>query len=417
MPQQTFEFMETAAASEASQAAPTSRLQPATSSSKRHSGNPTKLSSNPAKLSGNPAKQPTATIGASPLLFPLEPYVRSANKRPNPLALHAHLAVGASVSKLVPNEASLQDSSKATQDSSEARQNSSNAAPLPSDRQAVLQKLRLQANCLDVSPASESNPAPVLAGQRQTFSTGSSAIDHTLLRGGLRQDAISEWIADAEGCGAAALSMIVAANALRDHDRHAGESNSPIVIVDPRNTFYPPAAIALGIPADRMVLVQPRCAADTVWAIDQSLRCEAVAAVWATIDTRLDDRDARRFQLAAEQGRTPGFFVRPVRERGKPSFAEVRLHVKKGTGRSWPDPGILNHSTPLQVTLDRARGGPLGKSVWIQIDDQARLIEVTAPHEVAVPQETRHETAAVHLASQLAHPKRAASRSRQHRAG
>jgi len=238
-----------------------------------------------------------------------------------------------------------------------------------------------------------------------------------LLRGGLRQDAISEWIADAEGCGAAALSMIVAANALRAHDQQAGDSSSPIVIIDSRQTFYPPAAIALGIPAARMILVQPRCAADAVWAIDQSLRCEAVAAVWATIDTRLDDRDARRFQLAAEQGRTPGFFVRPLRERGKPSFAEVRLHVKKGTGRSWQDPEILSHSTPLQVTLDRARGGPLGKSVWIQIDDQTRLIEVTAPHEVAVPQETRHETAAVHLASQLAHPKRAASRSRQHRAG
>ncbi|WP_442509860.1 ImuA family protein [Novipirellula sp. SH528] len=393
MPQQTFEFMETAAASgtpDAPRASSKTRVPSKSNSGKPNSG---------TSLSSKTAKRPGLTIGKSSLLFPLEPYVRSPSKRPASLALHSLLSVGCTPATPVLSEPTLQ------------------TAPPQDDRQAVLQKLRLQANCLNVSPANESDPVVALAGRGQTFSTGSSALDHTLLRGGLRQDAISEWIADAEGCGASAVSMIVAANALRAHDQQVGDSSSPIVIIDSRKTFYPPAAIALGIPAARMILVQPRCAADAVWAIDQALRCEAVAAVWATIDTRLDDRDARRFQLAAEQGRTPGFFVRPLRERGKPSFAEVRLHVKKGTGRSWQDPEILNHSTPLQVTLDRARGGPLGKSVWIQIDDQARLIEVTAPHEVAVLQETRHETAAVHLASQLAHPKRAAARGRQHRAG
>ncbi len=410
MPQQTFEFMETAAATETSAATPASSRPPAPSSTSAQTTPSSGASfSRQTALSRKTAKRPSLTIGKSSLLFPLEPYVRSVAKRPASLALHSHLAVGRSAASPVSTESTVNVTPQASE-----RQASDSQT---SDRQAVLQKLRLQANCLDVSPASESNSAAGIAGRGQIFSTGSSALDQTLLRGGLRQDAISEWIADAEGCGAAALSMIVAANALRAHDQQAGDASSPIVIIDSRQTFYPPAAIALGIPAARMILVQPRCAADAVWAIDQSLRCEAVAAVWATIDTRLDDRDARRFQLAAEQGRTPGFFVRPLRERGKPSFAEVRLHVKKGTGRSWQDPEILNHSTPLQVTLDRARGGPLGKSVWIQIDDQTRLIEVTAPHEVAVPQETRHETAAVHLASQLAHPKRAASRSRQHRAG
>ncbi|WP_144057630.1 hypothetical protein, partial [Novipirellula maiorica] len=143
MPQQTFEFMETAAASEGGNAVLTS--------SKRRSGNP-------AKLSGNTTKRPAATIGTSSLLFPLEPYVRSASKRPNPLSLHNHLAVGQCVPAPVPTEPPPQ------------------TPALQNDRQAVLEKLRLQANCLDVSPASESNPAPVLSGHRQTFSTGSSAL-------------------------------------------------------------------------------------------------------------------------------------------------------------------------------------------------------------------------------------------------
>ncbi|MFG0261987.1 MAG: ImuA family protein [Novipirellula sp. JB048] len=284
------------------------------------------------------------------------------------------------------------------------------------DRHTILEKLRAQTHALDLSSSHAAAGEATLANHAAVFSSGCAAIDHTLLRGGFRENAISEWIADAEGGGAAALSMIVAGHALRAHDRRTGGTTSPLVIIDSRKNFYPPAAIALGIPAARMILVQPRSAADAVWAIDQALRCDAVAAVWTMIEARLDDRDARRFQLAAEQGRTAGFFVRPASERGKPSFADVRLHVKKGTGLSWRNPQILPHTTPLQVTLDRGRGGPIGKSVWIQIGDQAELIQVAAPQEMAAPQETRHETAAVHLASQLAHPKRPATR-RQHRAG
>ncbi|TWU24136.1 Cell division inhibitor SulA [Novipirellula galeiformis] len=390
MPQQTFEFMEASAS-----APPLASSQPIRSKANRRSqGTP------PLRT----PQRPGLAIGKSSLLFPLEPYVRSAPKRAAS-GLSSHLAeappkTAENAPSSLPSEAPL--------------------APVPpSDRQTILEKLRAQANCLNVSSSHPMEAGPTLANHAPIFSTGCVALDHTLLRGGLRGDAISEWIADAEGCGAAALSLVVAGNALRAHDQRLGDSTSPIVIIDSRKTFYPPAAIALGIPATRMILVQPRSGADAVWAIDQALRCEAVAAVWAMIDTRLDDRDARRFQLAAEQGHTPGFFVRPVAERGKPSFAEVRLHVKKGTGLSWPTPPNPHHDTPLQVTLDRGRGGPLGKSVWIQMDDQAQLIEVAAPLRVAAPQGTRHETAAVHLASQLAHPKRTAARSvnPQHRVG
>ncbi len=268
------------------------------------------------------------------------------------------------------------------------------------DRSGILGQLRAKVGCISTAPQ---------ANCHATFSTGSEAIDRWLPGRGLRVDAITEWVAEAEGSGAAALALVAAANHLRGHGR------GPLVVVSDRPSFYPPAAVALGIPAERIVWICPSHHADRVWSIDQALRCESVAAVWAMLGAGLDDRDARRFQLAAEAGRTPGLFLRPAATRHQPSFAEIRLHVAN-----------RNHSRPseldglpdsddggrlLQVTLDRCRGGRLGEKVWIQIDDQGRIATVhfqrqDLEHPMLQPQAAaKDEKIALHLASELAHPK------------
>lgn len=269
------------------------------------------------------------------------------------------------------------------------------AAHQQTDRESVLRELRAKVGCVD-SPANSI----------ETLSTGSDAINHLLPRVGLRLDAITEWVAEADGSGAAALSMITVATHLRSPHAHG-----PVVVVCGQNDFYPPAAVALGVPAERIVWVRPIRHADMVWAIDQALRCESVAAVWAHVGANLDDRDARRFQLAAETGRTPGLFVRPAAVRGRPSFADVRLHVQ--TKLSTDSLGRV-----MNVTLDRSRGAAVGRSVWVQIDDRmiddrmidergnrcvARIRQVT-PQQLGI---SKNETAAVRLASELAHPKTA----------
>lgn len=248
-----------------------------------------------------------------------------------------------------------------------------------SDRESVLRDLRHQVGCINTSPEPETEE-PVL-------STGSKVIDRLLPRGGLRLDAMTEWVSAADGSGAASLAMIAAATHLRS-------ASGPLVIVTGKS-FYPPAAIALGIPAQRIILVQPTDHADVVWAIDQSLRCSSVAAVWAHLGASLDDRDARRFQLAAETGRTPGLFIRPAAVRHRPSFADVRFHVDNQA-----DPH-LTLGRRIKVTLDRCRGGTVDQSVWVQIDDQARILPIAS---VTHPRRSDHETAAVRLASELARP-------------
>lgn len=284
------------------------------------------------------------------------------------------------------------------------------AAPLDGalKKEAILRQLRSQVGCVTAAPADTV----------EIFSTGSAGADRLLPRGGLRVDGISEWITAAEGCGAAAISMIAAASRLNSV---AG----PLLVVAGEGVFYPPAAMSLGIPAERIIWARPTRHADVVWAIDQGLRCERVAAVWAHLGPNLDDRDARRFQLAAETGHTPGLFIRPSSVRGRPSFADVRLHVAGSHGDSEPatkndqvhqqrrerDLAENRHDHSMReavITLDRCRGGAAGQSVTVRIDDHARLHEVTRPDlsPKSYPIEAAHpnETATVRLASELAHP-------------
>lgn len=249
----------------------------------------------------------------------------------------------------------------------------------------------------------------------QRFSTGSAALDGLLPPGGLRHGTITEWVGESAACGVAALSLAVAAERRRrspgvgdfpaagerqGEDR--GGTAGALVVVDSGGQFYPPAAFALGIAASEIVWCRPRSKAETVWAIDQALRCPAVGDVWADVGDWLDDRDARRCQLAAEAGQTSGWLIRPATVRGKPSFAEVRFFVaiarRNGQQGNVPDsPGEGRHFRPvpeipwwMDVTLDRVRGGSAGKTTRVGIGRQGEL---------------RDETAVLCLASRLAHPK------------
>jgi hypothetical protein len=226
-------------------------------------------------------------------------------------------------------------------------------------------------------------------------------MDGLLPRGGLRVDAITEWVAWADGSGAAALSMITAATRLQ-------QIAGPLVVVCSPDQFYPPAAVALGIPAGRIIWVRPTGHADTVWAIDQALRCQATAVLWAPIGARLDDRDARRFQLAAEIGNTPGLFLRPEAVRRRPTFADIRFHVSnERSSREGKTPAAPATTRTMRVTLDRCRGGQLGRSVMVQITDAANIQQVVMTPATEY-QAIRHqdESTPLHLASQLSNPQR-----------
>lgn len=205
------------------------------------------------------------------------------------------------------------------------------------------------------------------------FSCGAAAIDQLLPGGGLRHGMLVEWLVGTRGTvggGAATLGLLGAREACRE--------GGALVVIDRRQTFYPPAAAAWGIDLERMIVVHPQNARDELWAAVQALRSPPVAAMFATID-RLDSRAFRRLQLAAQAGRTLGVLVRPAKAHREPSWADVTLEagslsVVRGPLYASNGPRTTDHGRRAQVRVLRCRNGRAGGSVLLEIDDAAQTV-------------------------------------------
>lgn len=241
----------------------------------------------------------------------------------------------------------------------------------------------------------------------ERITSGCSRLDALLPDGGLRRGTLVEWLAARPASGAASLALIAA--------REASRAGGAVVVVDRRRSFYPPAAIHWGLELKNLLLVLPRSVADERWAIDQVLRSQGVAALLAW-PQRLDDREFRRLQLAAETSGTLGLLVRPAQARAEPSWAALRLLVEpvslsraQGTAGQaasgtplWQKPVIassylkpqassLKPFQPLRslrLEILRAHGGAAGQTVHVILDEQKGTLHA--------------EASSVHLAGSLA---------------
>jgi hypothetical protein len=269
------------------------------------------------------------------------------------------------------------------------------------------------------------------AEDERPVSTGVKALDRLLPGGGLKRGTLVEYLngasnAAAGGGGAATLSLAAAREA-------CGEGRALVVVERtdgtrsvPVTRLYPPAAMAWGIDPAAMLVLRTTNEADAVWAFDQALRCPGVGAVWGAWE-RLDVRDFRRLQLAAEMGGTIGLLVRPARVRGQPTWAEVRWEVgtvpfyvadyrERGftktdlfsrvrkTYHPHPNPLPKGEGTVfsrrggsgqcqdrcgwrLEVGLVRCRGAAGGKKVLLELDEMSsewREVEYESAHCMSV---------------------------------
>jgi hypothetical protein len=257
----------------------------------------------------------------------------------------------------------------------------------PEARQALISRLRREVAQLESDrPPDDDRP----------LSTGSPALDSLLPAGGLKRGTLVEYLSSAAGSGAGILALAAAREACRE--------GRALVVLDGQRQFYPPAAAAWGIDLAGMILLRPKNEADALWALDQALRCTGVGAVWTTWD-RLDSRDFRRLQLAAESGRTLGIFVRPASRRGEPTWAEVQWVVKPEAGKKSRIQNaefrmskhnsafcVLNSEFPwrLWVELARCRGVAGGQTVLLELDEATAIWREAADHAThTLPASTR----------------------------
>ena len=200
-------------------------------------------------------------------------------------------------------------------------------------------------------------------GADRPLSSGCEALDRLLPGRGFRWGTLVEWLAAEEGSGAGTLALYAA--------RQAAEEGGALVVLDQARQFYPPAAARLGIELDKMIVVQTPREADNRWALDQALRCPAVAAVLAWPE-QLDGRTFRRLQLAAEEGGGLGLLVRPQHARHEPSWADVRLRVE-------PLPAATaDAGRRVRIQVLHGRGTTSGGSVEVEIDDETRTVHLAA---------------------------------------
>ena len=295
----------------------------------------------------------------------------------------------------------------------------------------IVRTLRHEIRHLETAPRQDNG---------QSHSTGCEVLDRWLPQGGLVPGTITEWLTSRDtllpmaswsavegsseqrppvlgGYGAESLSLLAA--------REACARGGTLVVVDPDEQFYPPAAAAWGIALERTVVLRCRESKEMLWAVDQALRCPAVAVVWGWLDFG-GERWWRRFQIAAEETGTMGMFLRSTRWLPYPSWAEVQWWVapemdgsgsrKQSKNRKqsaepppgWNQPNVpdggANFSRWISIQLRRCRGGRAGPCAWVEVDFETGQLRVPQAYRNLEEFAQSHETNSLHLSSQLAHP-------------
>jgi len=177
------------------------------------------------------------------------------------------------------------------------------------------------------------------AGASETIPTGFHALDTRLPGGGWPRNTLIELLVPAAGVGEVRLLL----PALR---RLAAMGAEPrwIAWLAPPHLPYAPALADAGLDPTRMLVVRPRAGLDRLWAMEQALRSGACAAVLGWTG-EAQGTMLRRLKLAAEEGATSAFLLRPALHRHDPSPAALRL-------------ALSARDCALDVEILKGRGGP-----------------------------------------------------------
>ncbi|UCC28805.1 MAG: hypothetical protein JSU86_11450 [Phycisphaerales bacterium] len=257
---------------------------------------------------------------------------------------------------------------------------------------------------------------------RRFIPTQLPSLDAVLPHGGLPCGAVTEILSDGPGVGAMSLAMHIAGRCLpcRWHGQatarpwvqsrntaksrrtsgpchpiepdHRLETGAPwedrrcIVLIDTHGDFYPPAVCRHGIALDRLIIVRAANEKDVFWAVDQSLRCVAVAVVIASL-RHPEERLSRRLQLAAESSGCIGLVLRPV-HRGVKSFAALQMLVESvpdSDRRCLPGRSLSGDPCLSRVTLLKVREGMPTGPLLVDLQHETSALPV---HPVPVDRST-----------------------------
>jgi protein ImuA len=226
-------------------------------------------------------------------------------------------------------------------------------------------------------------------GNRQVLPFGIEEIDSRLPGGGLARGALHEVFAAGKGSAdagiATAFCALLAGRLVRQHDAD-GAAGGILWCERPwtldAGALYPPALLPFGIDPARVILVRARRDEDTLWAMEEGLRCPHLAAVVGEVG-EMSLTASRRLQLAAGESGVAALMLRPRTDRPAPSAAATRWRL--GAARTISE-------TPYETT-DSAPPG-LGAAHW-----QAEMFRCRGGAAASWTMEWNDETGDFSLAS------------------
>lgn len=174
-----------------------------------------------------------------------------------------------------------------------------------------------------------------------------------------------EWLSGHRGTGAATAAFLTA--------RELQQQGQLLVVIDGKETFYPPAAQMLGLDLAEMIVVRPRSPADALWAWEQALRAAGTTVIGHL--ERSPPQVLRRLKLAVEEGGGLGLLLRPLLCRVEPSWADLRLAVSPLRS----DPACFSLSRRVQVEALYVRGQLERRCVVVDISDETATLSVVPP--------------------------------------
>ncbi len=144
----------------------------------------------------------------------------------------------------------------------------------------------------------------------------------------------------------------------------------------PRRSVFPSALKIFGIDPERILFVDAGKTKDSLWAIEEALKCNALIAVVGEI-TELTFNDSRRLQLAVEKSHVTGFIHRfkPKTENAVACVSRWKISPVTSVLNDLPGVGFSR----WEVELLKVRNGKTGK--W-QVEWTPKGLEYILPEQI-----------------------------------
>jgi protein ImuA len=141
--------------------------------------------------------------------------------------------------------------------------------------------------------------------------------------------------------------------------------------------LFPPALKAFSVTPDRIIFIDVQRDRDVLWAMEEALKCEGLAAVIAEVH-EISFAQSRRLQLAVEDSKVTGFLLRNDPKKLGNTTCVARWQISPLP--SEPEPGLPGVSFPRwQVDLLRVRNGNPGS--WQLEFVEGRFVPVLEQEE------------------------------------